>query len=128
RHPAPAAAGADGSPTWVAGLEEVPTLRRGEMLDGSDPAALAAALRTRLLELGALGEHAGDHPPLPPPAGGDGPPIWVVAEIGPNGPRAITRELLAKAGALAGPLGERVEVILLGRGEEHASGLAAAGA
>jgi electron transfer flavoprotein alpha subunit len=125
---APADVGADGSPTWVAGLEEVPTLRRGEMLDGSDPAALAAGLRARLLELGALGEHAGDHPPLPPPAGGDGPPIWVVAEIGPNGPRAITRELLAKAAALAGPLGGRVEVILLGRGEEHASGLAAAGA
>src|SRR5262245_27821436 len=124
----PGDVGADGSPTWVAGIEEVPTVRRGEMLDGSDPAALAAALRARLLELGALGEGSGDHPPLPPPAGGDGPPIWVVAETGPNGPRAITRELLAKAAALAGPLGARVEVLLLGSGEEHASALAAAGA
>src|SRR5262245_23308938 len=125
---APADVGAGGSPTWVAGLEEVPTLRRGEMLDGSDPAAVAAALRRRLLELGALGEHPGDHPPLPPPSGGDGPPIWVVAEIGPGGPRAITRELLAKAAALAGPLGGPVEVVLIGPGEEHAAALASAGA
>lgn len=120
--------GADGSPTWVAGIEAVPATRRGEMLEGSDPPALAAALRARLLELGALGTHAEDHPPLPPPAGGDGPPIWVVAEMGPSGPRSITCELLAKAAALAGPLRARVEAILLGRGEEHAPALAAAGA
>jgi electron transfer flavoprotein alpha subunit len=122
------AVGADGSPTWVAGIEEVPTTRRGELLEGGDAAALAAALRARLLERGALGAHAADHPPLPPPASGDGPPIWVVAEMGHTGPRAITRELLAKAAELAGSLGARVEVIVIGPGEEHAPALAAAGA
>src|SRR5262245_40827962 len=91
----PADVGAEGSPTWVAGIEEGPPPRRGEPLDGADPPALAAARRERLLAVGALGPHAEDPPPLPPPAGGDGPPIWVVAEMGPAGPRAITAELLA---------------------------------
>ncbi len=120
--------GADGSPTWVAGIEEVPVTRGGELLDGADAAAMAAALRARLLARGALGPHAGDHPPLPAPAGGDGQPIWVVAEMAPAGPRAITRELLAKAAALAGPLRTRVEVLVIGPGEAHAAALAAAGA
>src|SRR6516165_9333792 len=46
--------GQDGSPTWVTDIEEVPSTRRGELLDGPDAAALAGALRTRLVELGAL--------------------------------------------------------------------------
>ena len=86
------------------------------------------ALRARLLALGALGAHAGDHPPLPPPAGGDGPPIWVVAEMGPTGPRAVTAELLAKAAQLAAPLGARVEAVVIGPGAEHAPRSRAAGA
>ncbi len=125
---AAAQVGPEGSPTWVAGIEEVTTSRRGEMLEGADPEALAKALRVRLLELGVLGAHPEDHPPLPPPAGGDGPPIWVVVEMGPGGPRAITRELLAKAAALAGPLHARVEAVLLGAGEEYVGDLAASGA
>src|SRR5262249_34100051 len=51
-----------------------------------------------------------------------------VAEMGPSGPRAITRELLAKAAQLAGPLASRVEAIVIGSGEAHAGALAAAGA
>jgi electron transfer flavoprotein alpha subunit len=120
--------GGDGSPTWVANIEEVPSTRRGELLDGADAAALAGALRTRLVELGALAARADDRLPLPSPANGDGPPIWVVAEMGPSGPRAITRELLAKAAQLAGPLASRVEAIVIGQGEAHAGALAAAGA
>ncbi len=120
--------GADGSPTWVADIEEVPCTRRGELLDGADPAAIASALRARLIELDALGARASDHPPLPAPANGSGPPIWVVAEMGPSGPRAITAELLAKAAHLAAPLGSRVEAIVIGPGEAHAAALAAAGA
>ena len=120
--------GGDGSPTWVADIEEVPCARRGELLNGADAAALARALRARLIELGALGARAEDHPPLPSPANGDGPPIWVVAEMGPAGPRAITRELLAKAAHLAGPLGSRVEAVVIGPGEAHVGALAAAGA
>jgi len=123
-----AAVGADGSPTWVAGIEEVPSLRRGEVLEGADAAALAAALHARLVELGVLGAHAGDQPSLPPPSVGDGPPIWVVAEMRPAGPRSITAELLAKAAHLAAALGSRVEAVVIGPGEAHAAALAAAGA
>jgi electron transfer flavoprotein alpha subunit len=120
--------GADGSPTWVADIEEVPTTRRGELLEGADAPALAARLHARLLELGVLGAHLEELPPLPPPVGGDGPAIWVVAEMGHTGPRAITAELLAKAAQLAGPLDARVEALVIGRGEAHAPGLTAAGA
>jgi electron transfer flavoprotein alpha subunit len=81
-----------------------------------------------LLELGALGAHPEDHPPLLPPASGDGPPVWVVTEMGPAGPRAITAELLAKAAQLAAALGARVEAVVIGPGEEHAPALGAAGA
>ena len=120
--------GADGSPTWVADIEEVPTTRRGELLEGPDPASLATRLHARLLELGALGEHPEGPPPLPPSAAGDAPPIWVVAEMGPAGPRAITAELLTKAAQLATPLGARVEAVVIGAGEAYAPGLGAAGA
>jgi electron transfer flavoprotein alpha subunit len=120
--------GGEGSPTWVADIEEVQCARRGELLEGADAAALAAALRARLIELHALGAHEGDHPPLPAPVNGTAAPIWVVAEMGPAGPRAITAELLAKAAQLAGPLAASVEAIVIGPGEAHAAALAAAGA
>src|SRR5438876_10923102 len=38
---APDDVGARGSPTWVAGIEHVPSARRGEMLAGDSPEALA---------------------------------------------------------------------------------------
>lgn len=124
----PGEVGAAGSPTWVAGLEDVPGTRRGERLEGEDPAVLAAALRARLVELNALGRHAEDHPPLPPPAHGAGAPIWVVVEPGPEAPRAITAELLAAAARLAGALAAPVEAVVIGAGASHAGALAAAGA
>src|SRR5439155_720629 len=57
-----------------------------------------------------------------------GPPVWVVAEMGPRGPKPVTAELLAKAAELAARLGAPVEVLVLGDGAEHAAALAAAGA
>src|SRR5262249_40463274 len=114
--------------TWVAGIEEVSHARSGELIEGSDPAALARALGERLRAIGALSGDARDHPPLPSWTPGAAPAIWVVAEMGPAGPRAITRELLAKAAQLAGPLGSSVEAIVIGSGAEHAAALAAAGA
>jgi electron transfer flavoprotein alpha subunit len=121
-------AGDAGSPTWVAGIEEVSHARRGELIEGSDPAALARALGERLRALGTLGRDARDHPPLPSWTPGPQPAIWVVAEVGPAGPRAVTAELLAKAAHLAGPLGSSVEAIVIGSGVEHAAALTAAGA
>src|SRR3989441_4186219 len=45
---APDDVGAEGSPTWVAGIEHVPSTRRNEMLAGDSPEALAGALGGRL--------------------------------------------------------------------------------
>jgi electron transfer flavoprotein alpha subunit len=124
----PQAVGAAGSPTWVAGLETVPTTRRGEVLVGDSPEALARALRERLAALGALAPRGEVRSSLPPPGGDGGPVLWVVAEAGREALRPVTAELLAKAASLAAPLGGRVEALLLGDGAEHAPALAAAGA
>src|SRR5919198_1057878 len=117
--------GAKGSPTWVAGIEHVPSARRGEILAGDSPEALARALGERLR---ALAPPRDDRPALPARGIASGPPVWVVAEMGPRGPKPVTAELLAKAAELAARLGAPVEALVLGSGAEHAAALAAAGA
>src|SRR5436309_1665097 len=57
------AVGTVGSPTWVAGLEAVESPRRGELLTGNSPAALATVLGERLRAL--LDLVADDRPALP---------------------------------------------------------------
>ena len=111
---APDDVGARGSPTWVAGIEHVPSARRGEILAGDSPAALAPP--------------RDDRPAFPARGAASGPPVWVVAEMGPRGPKAVTAELLAKAAELAARLGAPVEALVLGDGAQHAAALAAAGA
>jgi electron transfer flavoprotein alpha subunit len=118
--------GSAGSPTWVAGFEAVEIVRRGEIVAGDSPEALAQALGERVRALVPRG--AAPRPSLPAGGAGGGPPVWVVAEIGPRGPRPVTAELLAKAAALAASLGGLVEAVVIGAGTEHAPALAAAGA
>jgi electron transfer flavoprotein alpha/beta subunit len=58
--------GAAGSPTWVAGVEQVEIARRAEILEATgDAGELAARLRARLRELGALDVGGDDRPILP---------------------------------------------------------------
>jgi electron transfer flavoprotein alpha subunit len=109
----------------VAGVEQVEVTRRGEAVTGDSPEAIAAALRERLR---AMVPPRAARPPLPERAGGEGPPLWVVCEVGPRGLRPVTAELLAKAAALAVRLGGRVEAVAIGGGREHVAALAAAGA
>jgi len=118
--------GAAGSPTWVAGLEPVEVARRGEILSGESPEVLADVLAKRLREL--LASVSSARPALPPAGTRDGAPIWVVVETGPDGPRPVAAELLAKAAALTPQLGGRVEAIVLGAPPPDAAALAAAGA
>ena len=117
---APDDVGARGSPTWVAGIEHVPSARRGEMLAGDSPEALARTLGERLR---ALAPPRDDRPALPARGAASGPPVWVVAEMGPRGPKAVTAELLAKAAELAARLGAPVEVLVLGDGAQHAAAI-----
>src|SRR5438132_177890 len=126
---APAEVGLAGSPTEVTAIEHVEVARRGEVLTGDSPEALARGLRERLHALGAPGgaaEHQRER--LPARSPGSGPPVWVVAEFGPQGPRPVTAELLAKAARLAVELGGSVEAVVIGRGALEAPALAAAGA
>jgi electron transfer flavoprotein alpha subunit len=119
--------GAAGSPTWVAGLEQVQVARRGEVVAGDSAEAQARVLRERLHALLAELPDAAP-PPLPAVAPRGGAPIWVVFEPGPEGLRRVTAELLAKAAELAAGLGGPVEAVVLGAGAEHAAALGAAGA
>src|SRR5262249_18631001 len=59
------AVGAAGSPTWVAGIEEIASGRRGEVLAGESPQALAAALGERLRTLRRAAAAGGSAPALP---------------------------------------------------------------
>src|SRR5205823_5071520 len=118
----PAEVGAAGSPTWVAGVEPVEIVRRGEVLEGEDPVALARALGDRLRALGALDVGADASPPLPPQAARAGAAIWVVVEES----RPVTQELLAKAAELAVALDGPVEAIVIGAGAPDADALARA--
>src|SRR5438132_515857 len=122
---APDDVGATGSPTWVAGIEHVPSTRRSEMLAGDSPEALARALGERLRQLAPPRD---DRPALPARGVASGAPVWVVAEMGPRGPKPVTAELLAKAAELATRLHAPVEAPVLGEGAQHAAALAAAGA
>lgn len=123
----PAAVGVAGSPTWVEAPEEVRVERRAEVVSGESPEAAVAALRERLIALGAFEDRRSRGVPL---AGGrvpDGAPIWVVVETGPRGMRQVTRELLAKADGLRERLGGPVEAVVIGDAVDPAA-LAATGA
>jgi electron transfer flavoprotein alpha subunit len=113
----PETVGSAGSPTWVAGIEPVESRRRGEMLAGESPAALARALGERLR---ALAPSRPDPPPLSARGAGAGAPVWVVAEGGPRGWRPVTAELLAKADALAAALGAPLEAVVVGAAADAA--------
>src|SRR5204862_23779 len=58
----------------------------------------------------------------------DGAPVWVVAELGSDGPKAVTAEPLAKAAELAVTLRASVEAVVIGGDAGHVAALAAAGA
>ncbi|MGH7895928.1 MAG: FAD-binding protein [Candidatus Binatia bacterium] len=120
--------GASGSPTWVAGVEQVNVTRRAEVIEGDSPQAQVRLLGDRLRALGALTAAADDRPSLPETPPRSGRAIWVVVELAGRDLRAVTRELLGKAAELVARLGGPVEAVVIGSGAEHARELAAAGA
>ncbi len=117
--------GQQGSPTWVANVEEDTYARTGEMITESDPAQAAKllldALEARGLlqpemeqtirqagraEAGSIGARKGE--PLP------GRAVWVVAERSQQNLRRVTLELLGKGVALVAALQGELAAVLIG--------------
>ena len=124
--------GAQGSPTWVNEIRLVEPNRLGATLQDVSPEdaakQIARSVRDRLAELeGSEPEPSGE--PLPRYPGSTGRSIWVVAENTRDGLAHVTYEMLGKARDLTTiTQSEVVAVVIAPGGEQHAPGLAAAGA
>jgi electron transfer flavoprotein alpha subunit len=127
----PAAFGAAGSPTSVAGLEAIDVARAGEVIEGDLPGAverLVVALVARGLFAPAATAPAVARPVRRRP-GDPAKALWVVAETREGGLRRVTLELLGKAGELAAQSGGEVVAVLIGHDvRRHAAALGRAGA
>ena len=124
--------GAPGSPTWVNEIRLVEPNRLGVTLQEVAPEdaakQIAQSVRERLAELeSAEPETSGE--PLPRYPGSDDRSVWVVAENTRDGLAHVTYEMLGKARDLTTITeSEVVAVVISANGEQHAPGLAAAGA
>ncbi len=112
--------GSQGSPTWVAELQEVHTSRRGHMIEAATPSDAARELVRLLVDEHRLldGLTTSEQPTLasiPRPVTRPGPKdIWVLAESRGKEVRQVTLELLGKARQLADALQSSVTVVCLG--------------
>ena len=124
--------GAPGSPTWVNEIRLVEPNRLGVTLQEVSPEdaakQIAQSVRERLAELeSAEPETSGE--PLPRYPGSADRSVWVVAENTRDGLAHVTYEMLGKARDLTTITeSEVVAVVISANGEQHAPGLAAAGA
>ena len=126
--------GAAGSPTWVAEVRQIEPSREGRLITEGSPAEMAREAVAALAERGALDAeadvaHASDAA-ADAPRPGDGPELWVVAEVDESGLRPVTFEMLAAAQPVADALGGRVAAFVIG-GEKaagYADALGEAGA
>jgi electron transfer flavoprotein alpha subunit len=127
--------GAAGSPTWVAGLQQIDTARLGRIVAADSVDAAAAQLAQILIrEHGLFGTWKVRQQPtvatLAATPERRGPrDVWVLAELLGGSLRPVVFELLGKARQLAQATGGGVSAVLLGHGVEPcASALAAHGA
>ncbi len=109
--------GANGSPTWVLGLESARDDRLREALPGEELAADVEVVVERLLEAGLFGEWKVERkaPAIAASAGAEarrGKSTIVVAEVSRGELRPVTFELVAKARALADAHGGSVDVLI----------------
>lgn len=127
--------GAAGSPTRVAGLQQVKPARLAQIIE-SDSADEAAAQLTRRLvqDHGIFSEwRVGERPTIatiPASVNRTGASeVWVLAEILAGSVRPVVRELLGKAHEIAKAISSRASAVLLGSAvAQHAAELAAFGA
>ena len=124
--------GTQGSPTWVNEIRLVEPNRLGVTLQEVTPEdaakQIAQSVRERLAELeSAEPDTSGE--PLPRYPGATGRSVWVVAENTRDGLAHVTYEMLGKARDLTTITQSEVVAVVISPGaEQHASGLAAAGA
>jgi electron transfer flavoprotein alpha subunit len=115
---APTDVGADGSPTWVEEIR-IQESSREPLIIEEVPAADAAAQVVAILKERGILDPALRAPRELTPAPSAARPavgkaIWVVAELGPGGPRPITHELLAGAQPVADAIDGHVAAFLMG--------------
>lgn len=134
--------GAAGSPTWVAGLQEVTQERQGRIIEAPTPEAVADELVASLLSYGLFKNWSGLHSETRDPEPGTqdqsrqrlldrsgSSDVLIVAEVLNGVLRPVTLELLHKAAELARHAGGRVAALLIGTGvRSHIDALAAHGA
>ena len=127
--------GVKGSPTWVAEIRVVESQRAQLLVEGVAPEEAARQVVAFLKARGLLDPQwqrghrraASAGVAARPP---EGPGVWAVAEMGPDGPRAASYELLGAAQPVAEAVHGHVASLLLGGPDvpRYAPGLASAGA
>ena len=127
--------GVAGSPTSVSEIRILESTREPRLIEevGADEAArqVVAILRERgVLDPARRTERRLASPAPAAVRGPGGPQTWVVAELGADGVRAVTYELLAAAQPVADAVGGPVVAVLMGGSDagRHAEALGAAGA
>lgn len=114
----PADVGADGSPTWVEEIRIQENTREPLIIEEIPAADAAAQVVAILKERGILDpalRAPRDLTPAPSAARpAVGKAVWVVAELGPDGPRPVTHELLAGAQPVADAIDGHVAAFLMG--------------
>ena len=119
--------GDSGSPTWVAEIRIIESLREQKVLNMEEDAGAARQVVAFLKERGLLTPEArqvrrnlSPAPEAVRPL--EGPGVWVFAETGRHGVLSVTRELLGAAQPVADAIHGHVAAVLLGGHE--AGGLA----
>jgi electron transfer flavoprotein alpha subunit len=110
--------GADGSPTWVEEIRIQKSFREPLIIEDIPVAAAAAQVVAILKERGIFDPALRAPRELTTAPSAARPPmgkaVWVVAELGPAGPRPVTHELLAGAQPVAEAIDGHVAVFLMG--------------
>jgi electron transfer flavoprotein alpha subunit len=120
----PSGFGAQGSPTWVLGLESLEVDRRREMIEGATPEQAVDTLIERLRQHGLLSPPSAFErtresvvpPPIVPVTRSGARDVLVVAETSAAGLRPVAFELLGKAAEIAAAFGGSTWVLVVGRG------------
>ena len=111
--------GVQGSPTWVEEIRFVESPREQVLLEELPPEEAARQVVAFLKDRGLLDPRRRQTrrtaTPAPPAVrSAQGPGVWVVAEVGPDGPRAVSHELLGAAQPVAEAVHGHVAALLLG--------------